>query len=81
MINKITAITLLLLLGTSEATVCEQTESEGLCRAEVNEVTDNDGLKSLKQICKENNFAIEEHWVTTSDGYILFIYRIPGLLH
>ena len=48
MINKIAAITLLLLLGTSEATVCEQTESEGLCRAEVNEVKDNDGLKSMK---------------------------------
>ena len=55
MINKIAAITLLLLLGTSVATVwdnltifCEQTESEGLCRAEVNEVKDNDGLKSMK---------------------------------
>ncbi|TNV78821.1 hypothetical protein FGO68_gene856 [Halteria grandinella] len=42
---------------------------------------DNDGLKSLAQICKENGFAFEEHKVTTEDGYILTIHRIPGLLH
>lgn len=44
-------------------------------------IHDNDGLKTLAQICKENGFAFEEHKVTTEDGYILTLHRIPGLLH
>ena len=81
MINKIAAITSLLLLGTSVATTfCEQTESEGSC-TEVNVASDHDAFKSMKQISKENNFTIEEHVVTTSDGYILSLFRIPGHLH
>eukprot|EP00347_Sterkiella_histriomuscorum_P012496 403368358 len=42
---------------------------------------DNDVGKSFKQICKENGFAIEQHFVTTSDGYILQIFRVPGFLN
>jgi hypothetical protein len=42
--------------------------------------TDNDVDKSIKQICKENGFAVEEHMVTTEDGYILTLFRLPGLL-
>ena len=41
---------------------------------------DNDAFKSMKEICNENGFALEEYSVTTSDGYILTLYRIPGNL-
>jgi len=41
---------------------------------------DDDAFKSVKQICKENGYAVEEHKVTTSDGYILTLFRIPGRL-
>ena len=34
---------------------------------------------SFKDICKENGFKFEEHSVVTVDGYILRIFRIPGL--
>jgi len=33
---------------------------------------------SFKEICEENGFLYEEHKVTTSDGYILTVFRIPG---
>ena len=39
---------------------------------------DNDAFKDVKQICKENGFAVEQHMVTTSDGYILTLFRVPG---
>jgi hypothetical protein len=41
---------------------------------------DNDANKSVKEICNENGWAYEEYTVTTVDGYILNLYRIPGLL-
>ncbi len=37
-----------------------------------------DAEKSFAEICAENGFVHEEHTVTTEDGYILSMYRIPG---
>ena len=37
-----------------------------------------DAEKNFAEICAENGFAYEEHTVTTEDGYILSMYRIPG---
>eukprot|EP00347_Sterkiella_histriomuscorum_P016715 403352128 len=42
---------------------------------------DNDAFKSIKEICKENGYAIEQHYVTTADGYILTLFRVPGFLN
>lgn len=42
---------------------------------------DNDAWKSLKEIANENGFDHDEYTVTTSDGYILTLYRIPGFLN
>ena len=39
---------------------------------------DEDYQKTLAEIVTENGFLFEEHWVTTSDGYILSLLRIPG---
>lgn len=39
---------------------------------------DNDAWKSLKEIIKENGYAVEQHYVTTEDGYILTLFRLPG---
>eukprot|EP00347_Sterkiella_histriomuscorum_P018552 403345077 len=39
---------------------------------------DPDLYLSFEQIVKENGFQYEEHTVTTKDGYILKIFRIPG---
>lgn len=39
----------------------------------------DDGKKTFKEICDENGFSYEEHRITTSDGYILTQFRIPGL--
>ena len=38
-----------------------------------------DQFKSMEAICHENGFESESYTVTTSDDYILSIYRIPGL--
>jgi pimeloyl-ACP methyl ester carboxylesterase len=43
--------------------------------------TDNDAYKTIDEICNENGFALEEYEVTTEDGYILTLFRIPGLIH
>ncbi len=40
---------------------------------------DGDGYKTFQEICVENGFKYEEHTVVTEDGYILTIFRIPGL--
>ena len=40
---------------------------------------DPNAYRSFKEICEENGFKYEEHLVTTSDGYILKVFRIPGL--
>ena len=41
---------------------------------------DPDTRKSFEEICVENGFSFEDHMVTTEDGYILNVFRIPGLL-
>ena len=43
--------------------------------------TDNDlgdAGRTFEEICTENGFKFQEHKVTTDDGYILTVYRIPG---
>ena len=40
----------------------------------------SDVAKSFDEICSQNGFAFEQHEVTTEDGYILTVYRIPGLV-
>ena len=37
-----------------------------------------DMARSFQEICIENGFAVEEHSVTTEDGYVLGLFRIPG---
>lgn len=39
-----------------------------------------DAFKSLEFIANENGFACEKYQVTTEDGYILGLFRIPGKL-
>ena len=39
----------------------------------------SDAKRSFEEICAENGFAFEMHEVTTVDGYILNVFRIPGL--
>jgi hypothetical protein len=36
--------------------------------------------RSFKEIVNQNGFNYEEHLVTTSDGYILMMFRINGQL-
>ena len=36
--------------------------------------------KDYEQVVNENNFKFEEHFVTTQDGYILSLWRIPGAI-
>ena len=40
----------------------------------------SDAKRSFEEICAENGFSYEEHKVTTEDGYILTVFRIPGLV-
>ena len=44
-------------------------------------ILDNDTFKPLDKIAEENGFAFETHTVTTEDGYILTVHRIPGSLN
>ena len=39
----------------------------------------SDAKRTFYEICEENGFDYEEHKVTTEDGYILTVFRIPGL--
>ena len=39
----------------------------------------SDSKRTFQEICVENGFLFEEHTVTTEDGYILTVFRIPGL--
>ena len=39
---------------------------------------DPDISRSFEEICEENGFASENYTLTTTDGYILSMYRIPG---
>ena len=41
---------------------------------------DPDAFKSFEEICEENGFATENYTLTTEDGYILSLYRIPGAI-
>ena len=40
----------------------------------------SDSKRSFEQICQENGFEFEMHEVTTADGYMLNVFRIPGQL-
>lgn len=42
------------------------------------DVIDPDEFKTIAEIATENGFKFEEHTVTTKDGYILTVFRIPG---
>ena len=41
--------------------------------------SDPDAKLTFEEICVENGFQVEVHSVTTQDGYILNVFRIPGL--
>ena len=43
------------------------------------QIFDGDGHKTFQEICVENGFKYEEHTVVTEDGYILTVFRIPGM--
>ena len=47
---------------------------------DVNGGDTSDSKRTFEQICQENGFSFEMHAVTTADGYILNVFRIPGLL-
>ena len=47
--------------------------------AAVQACSDPDCELSFAQICEKNNFKVEPHQVTTEDGYILTMMRIPGI--
>ena len=36
--------------------------------------------KTFEELCEENGFQHEKHKVITEDGYILSLWRIPGLI-
>ena len=40
----------------------------------------SDAKRSFEEICVENGFKFETHTVVTDDGYILDVFRIPGLM-
>ena len=40
----------------------------------------SDAKLSFEEICHKYGFAYEAHQVQTQDGYLLTVYRIPGLL-
>jgi Partial alpha/beta-hydrolase lipase region len=35
----------------------------------------------FKEICDANGFLFEQHATATEDGYILTLFRIPGMQH
>lgn len=39
----------------------------------------SDANKTLKQLTEKYGFGYEEHSVVTEDGYVLGLYRIPGV--
>jgi lysosomal acid lipase/cholesteryl ester hydrolase len=41
--------------------------------------TTGDGKLDFQQLCVKYGFQFEEHTVVTEDGYILTVWRIPGL--
>jgi len=41
---------------------------------------DSDAHKSMEELCAKYGYQSENYTLTTSDGYILSLYRIPGLV-
>lgn len=41
----------------------------------------SDSKRTFGEICAENGFDFETHQVTTEDGYILSVFRIPGMVN
>lgn len=41
--------------------------------------TTGDGKLTFQELCVKYGFEFEEHTVVTEDGYILTVWRIPGL--
>ena len=39
---------------------------------------DDEERKTFEQMCDDAGFKFEKHEVTTKDGYILSVFRIPG---
>ena len=37
-----------------------------------------DDFKTMSEVCLENGFASENYTITTEDGYMIDLYRIPG---
>ena len=52
--------------------------TELLNKQEKGELVGSDAFKTLDELSAAQGFTTESHTVTTSDGYILTIYRIPG---
>lgn len=48
--------------------------------AAVQACSDPDCDLTFVEICQKNNFKVETHQVTTEDGYILTLMRIPGIV-
>ena len=65
-----TCFALLALLAAGDSLVQSQLETTIL--------EDKDFSASFKKIVEENGFIFEKHSVTTKDGYILQLFRIPG---
>ena len=42
---------------------------------------DTDAFLTMEQVSKKYGFAYEEHKVTTEDGYIITMGRIPGMIN
>lgn len=42
--------------------------------------TDPDALRPFPELCQAYGFQVETYNITTDDGYILTVFRIPGLL-
>ncbi|CDW73802.1 ab-hydrolase associated lipase region family protein [Stylonychia lemnae] len=47
-------------------------------KADLFDLSDPDVVKTFQQIVQDNGYIFEEHKVTTEDGYILKMFRIPG---
>ena len=59
----------------------EVSVSKQLPKNEVARVSDNDDIsRDFAELCDRAGFRFEEHSVVTEDGYVLAVYRIPGLL-